>query len=261
MRREIRDLYDKEVRRQAPKKNAENRWEWDDNVFRIVGRGPNAHENAVLCADCDEANIDATIARQVAFFGNRKHAFEWKLHDYDQPADLPNRLERAGFQSDPTETLVVFDLSRPFAARSLPDGLALEEITDREKFGEITPLFASVYGEDAHGEWLTKALSDEHLVDPAALRMFFIRADKLLVSAGWLRLPPGSSFASLWGGATHPDYRERGCYTALAAARLDAAREAGFRYVTVDCSENSRPILERRGFEALAVVTPWIWRP
>ena len=156
---------------------------------------------------------------------------------------------------------MVFDLSHPFAARVPGDGLALSEIVDPARFGSIVPLHEAVYRESDSAEWLASTLANEKRAAPSALRMFAVHAGELLVSAGWLRLPTACAFASLWGGATHPEWRECGCYTGLVAARLDVARNAGLRYVTVDCSAASRPILERRGFMTLATIGSWIGSP
>ena len=41
----------------------------------------------------------------------------------------------------------------------------------------------------------------------------------------------------------------------------DLAVKRGYTYLTVDASEDSRPILERVGFTRLAVTTPYIWTP
>ena len=41
--------------------------------------------------------------------------------------------------------------------------------------------------------------------------------------------------------------------------RLAAAR--GYRYLQVDASPDSRPILERLGFIRLARTTPYVWEP
>ncbi|HTX49603.1 MAG TPA: GNAT family N-acetyltransferase, partial [Caulobacteraceae bacterium] len=54
-----------------------------------------------------------------------------------------------------------------------------------------------------------------------------------------------------------PDYRGRGAYRALVAARADEARRRGHRFLTVDARETSRPILERLGFQPLATVRGW----
>jgi hypothetical protein len=54
-------------------------------------------------------------------------------------------------------------------------------------------------------------------------------------SAGWIRFPPRTEFATLWGGASSP----RGAVAA---------------------STYRRPILERLGFRPVATTTPFIWR-
>ncbi|MCA9986957.1 MAG: GNAT family N-acetyltransferase, partial [Anaerolineales bacterium] len=72
--------------------------------------------------------------------------------------------------------------------------------------------------------------------------------------------PAGSQFASLWGGSTIERYRRQGLYTALLAARAQEARGRGVRYLTVDASPMSRPILEKLGFQFIAYSFPCKWQ-
>ncbi|EQD40871.1 GCN5-related N-acetyltransferase, partial [mine drainage metagenome] len=53
------------------------------------------------------------------------------------------------------------------------------------------------------------------------------------------------------GGATVPDYRGRGLYTALLAVRLQEAKRRGARFLTIDAGPMSRPIVEKYGFRLL----------
>jgi GNAT superfamily N-acetyltransferase len=70
-----------------------------------------------------------------------------------------------------------------------------------------------------------------------------------------------TSFATLWGGSTLRQYRGRGFYTALLAVRAREARRRGFRFLQVDASPDSQPILARYGFRCLAYSTPYEWKP
>jgi GNAT superfamily N-acetyltransferase len=70
---------------------------------------------------------------------------------------------------------------------------------------------------------------------------------------------PGTEFASLWGGGTLPGWRGRGVFRSLVAYRAALAADRGLRYLQVDASPESRPILHRLGFVELATTTPFIW--
>lgn len=76
-----------------------------------------------------------------------------------------------------------------------------------------------------------------------------------------MELHPGSGFAGLWGGGTVPAWRGKGIYRALVAHRARSAAEGGYRYLQVDASDQSRPILQRLGFLALSTTTPYEYRP
>ena len=75
--------------------------------------------------------------------------------------------------------------------------------------------------------------------------------------AGW----PATQFAGLWGGATRPAWRGRGIYRALVARRAQFAAARDVRFLQVDASDDSRPILERLGFVAITTTTPYVWTP
>jgi len=55
-------------------------------------------------------------------------------------------------------------------------------------------------------------------------------------------------------------FRNQGLYTALLAVRAREARDKGYRFLTVDASEMSRPILEKHGFVKIATTVPYKYR-
>jgi hypothetical protein len=79
-----------------------------------------------------------------------------------------------------------------------------------------------------------------------------------VVSAGWVRYVGGTEFATLWGGSTLAGWRGRGCYTALVRFRARLAIERGYRFLQVDASDDSRPILVRAGFVEVTTTTPYV---
>jgi GNAT superfamily N-acetyltransferase len=78
------------------------------------------------------------------------------------------------------------------------------------------------------------------------------------ICAGRVQFHAGTDFASLWGGGTLPAWRGRGVFRSLVAHRAALAAERGYRYLQVDASPDSRPILERLGFVQLATTTPFM---
>jgi len=81
------------------------------------------------------------------------------------------------------------------------------------------------------------------------------------VSQARIEFPSTGEFAGLWGGGTVVAWRGRGIYRAMVAYRAALAAERGYRYLTVDASPDSRPILERLGFTVLSTTTPYLRRP
>lgn len=257
----IVETYEREVRRDATPPPGGYAVGWHGGVLRMVGPGSAVHENGVLATDLDAEGADRTIAHEIAVFRALGRPFEWKLHAYDTPGDLAQRLARAGFERGERETLVAFDLNGAFPASSPPPEVEFVRLDDPAEFGPIEALKAVTFGDVEHARWLVESLRVEKTADPDSISVHVARVDGRPVSAGWLRFPQWRSIASLWGGSTLPAWRRRGVYTELVARRLAEARERGYRHVTVDCSDNSLPILERRGFRPLAEVTPWLWHP
>ena len=109
--------------------------------------------------------------------------------------------------------------------------------------------------------WLADSLDAELSVDPDAIAIVVAEAGGAVVCAGWVRFESGTDFATLWGGGTLPAWRGRGIYHAVVAHRANLAAARGFRYLQVDASSDSRPILERLGFVAVTTTTPYVWTP
>lgn len=228
--------------------------DWDGPVRRIAG---GVHGGFVEYKDLDGLSgdaLDALIARQRDFFAARGERFEWKTRGHDRPEDLPQRLVAAGFEPEEQETVLI-GLAERYANRSpaLPSDLVLRETTSPEDYDRIAEMNTAVWGEDMG--WLAEMLRTETQI------VYVVEAGDTVVSAAWIRFVPGTDFAGLWGGSTLEDFRGRGIYKALVAVRAADAVDNGHKYLQVDASDDSRPILERLGFVAVTTTTPYIWRP
>lgn len=210
-------------------------------------------------AGLEDRELDALIERQVEVFAARGEGFEWKLHGHDLPRDLAARLEAAGLAPEQTETVLIAPVEAVTGDVRLPEGVALRGVHARRDLDRIAQLECEIWGDDR--QWLGASLAAELAADPAALEIVVAEHGDSLLSAGWVRFVAGSGFATLWGGGTLAGWRGRGIYRALVAERAQRAWQRGLRYVQVDASDESRPILERLGFIAVTTTTPFTWTP
>lgn len=204
---------------------------------------------------------DAVIAAQRAFFAERGQSVEWKTYSYDEPADLPARLGAAGFEGEEVEALILGDLEAlADLAESVPEGLRLRAIA-ADDLPQVARFQDSIWGSGS--SWVTGKHFGELAADPDHMQGCLVERvdDGLVVTASWVRLTPETQFCGLWGGSTLEPYRRRGLYRASVGYRARLALARGARYVRVDASPNSRPILQRLGLHQVATTTPFVLTP
>jgi len=232
--------------------------EADGPLVRVVGQ-----ERGFISAPRDTgargADLDRLIARQRDYFAARGEPVEWKTYGYDEPADLPDRLRDAGFVPEDPETVVVALTTDIAAEPVLPDGVALRQVTADKDMRRIGAMESEVWRTDR--DWAAGHLIRQVAATPNDYIVLTAEAAGHVVAAGWLEMHPGSQFAGLWGGATLAEWRGRGIYRALVARRAQLAAARGVRYLQVDASSDSAPILQRLGFQPLATTTPYVWTP
>ena len=246
--------YDEQIRRHPEVQVPGVVVEREGGVVRVLAAEDGLR--GVMFTDLDEDTADAAIAAQLERFATVPGEWEWKHHSHDRPADLSERLVRAGFVAEPAETLMVAEVAALDLDVAPPDGVTLVVVDDAAGVDALVEVHDTVFGGDhsSIGRHVAAHLQD----DPPSVVGVLAVADGVPVSAGRVELTRGTDFASLWGGGTLPGWRGRGLFRALVAHRARLAAEAGLRYLQVDASDDSRPILARLGFEELAVTTPFV---
>ncbi|MCP4426948.1 MAG: N-acetyltransferase, partial [Chloroflexi bacterium] len=58
---------------------------------------------------------------------------------------------------------------------------------------------------------------------------------------------------------TVPKHRKKRLYTAVMAARVQAAIQRGYRFLTIDASPMNKPIAASRGFQLLTYAHACTW--
>jgi GNAT superfamily N-acetyltransferase len=253
--RETLALFDRRMRREAVPDAPGTRVERADGVVRQVG-ACGEDWNGVLWSDLDESTADTAIARQVAYFASLGREFEWKLYGHDRPGDLGGRLRAAGFRPEEDETLMVAEIHGLATGVELPGGVRLRPVAGPADVALAADVHEQVFG--SHGSRLRQRMLAQLTGSPGTFSAVLAMAGDEPVSAARMEIHPGTGFAGLWGGGTVAAWRGRGIYRALVAHRARLAAEHGCRYLQVDASSLSRPILQRLGFTALTTTTPYI---
>jgi len=140
----------------------------------------------------------------------------------------------------------------------LPAGVQLRRVTTEADVRAMCAMVAAVF-EDPNSDEEANALLRRLTVDDG-MELWVADSQGQIIGAGRLEPVRGSQFAGIWGGATRPDWRGRGVYRALTAARARSALRAGKTLIHSDSTEYSRPVLERSGLVRVSTTTPYRWR-
>jgi ribosomal protein S18 acetylase RimI-like enzyme len=245
--------FDEQLRRHPQPDPPDGHVEHDDSVVRIVAAGD--EWTGVTWCDLDQASADAVIAAQIGRFAQLHRPWEWKHYSYDQPPDLPDRLLAAGFTREPAEALLVAEIADLTLDLPPPPGIELRAVIDEHGVEALSSVHDEVFGGDNSA--LRKTVLAGLGRQPSTIASVVAWADQTPIAAGRVEFHLGTDFASLWGGGTLPAWRGRGVFRSLVAHRATLASARGFRYLHVDASADSRPILKRLGFVELATTTPF----
>jgi GNAT superfamily N-acetyltransferase len=216
---------------------------------------PGLRRSCVNWSDLDESGADDAIAGQVDYFRRRGEV----LLGYDQPADLGQRLVRAGFVPDEEEVLLFAESAGVPQDVPPPDGIRLIEVRDAAGVEAATATQEDlVPASPRRARHVSRMLAG--LADDRVGLVLALAGDEPVCSAV-VAFGPGPDFAGLYTAATRTDWRGRGIYRAIVAYRVRLAAARGFRYLRVDTTTMSRPILRGLGFEPVSATTTYVWTP
>lgn len=247
-------LYDDQMRLNAPAERG--------TLYRKPGLTfftsppPSPRKGWVIYTRLEQGNIDDAIRSMIDFYRPNGGEFEWKVYDHDTPPDLKERLLEHGFLPEELEALLVMDLETLPGVFWEPITADVRRIADPAHLAHVTEIESAVWGEP-FGD-LQDILRADMQETPGKLSVYAAYADDKPASSAWIYYYPDRQFAELYGGATIPEARGKGLYTALVKARAREARERGVRFLTVDASPMSRPVLEKLGFTFLTFTQPFV---
>lgn len=183
---------------------------------------------------------------------------EWKTRGHDRAPGLHEALISSGFVPDEPESIMIGEARLLAVDVALPDEIGLRQVTSEPDVRAMCAMQAEVFGDPDAADSANAVV--RRLAAGDGLQLWVAEAGGQIVSAGRLEPVAGTEFAGIWGGATRPQWRGRGIYRALTAARARSALALGKRLMHSDSTEFSRPILERSGLVKVSTTTPYRWR-
>ena len=183
---------------------------------------------------------------------------EWKTRGHDHAPGLHEALLEHGFTAAEPESIMLGDARGLAVDVPLPEGVTVRRVTEEADVRAMSAMADEVFG-DPVSDVMADALL-RRLALREGMELWVGEADGRIVSAGRLEPVSGSDFAGIWGGATREEWRGRGIYRAVTAARARSALALGKTLLHSDSTEFSRPILERSGLVKVSTTTPYDWQ-
>ncbi len=174
----------------------------------------------LTCFAVNDENADSLIREEIVRTQYLKLDLEWKVFSFDFP-DLVRRLKSAGFSVGEHEAMVVYDLSEGLKAIDEHARSAASRVVNMRGLDDYQAAYAAAFDKDCSTTvaQLAGAVKSGHRGHDA----YVAYVDSMPASVGRLYTNPKSAFAGLYGGGTSPDFRGRGLYRSIVAAR---ARDA-----------------------------------
>ena len=214
--------------------------------------------NFISYSRLDETHMDEIIQQQITDLSPMPQPFSWHVYEHDQPASLQDRLLAHGFApDDEPDAVMVLQTQAAQPIPREPITADVRRLQQRDQLDDVILVEQQVLGGDFN--WIKSRLGD-HLQIPGYLSVYVAYVEGQPASVGWVYFYPHSQFAGLFGAATRTEYRKRGLYSTLLAARVQEAIGRGYAFVTTGAGPMSRPILAQNGFRLLTHAYAHEWQ-
>jgi GNAT superfamily N-acetyltransferase len=228
-----------------------------DRVSWTLGGSPLDYHNAVVAARLDEDSAEAAI-RECREQLRRAHLpGSWHVGPSMSPADLPERLERAGFAADGDEPGMVARVGGTALEPAV--NLTIEVVRDAPTLDEWKRALGSGFGEGPReAEWVSEMFRRIGLDHPD-WRHLLARRNGRVVGTATVLLAGG--VGGLYFVMTVPDARRQGIGADITRAAMRVIRDEGMHHAVLTSSVMGRSMYESVGFRQVCTIRLHTWRP
>jgi GNAT superfamily N-acetyltransferase len=220
----------------------------------VVGLAPTPTQSYVSAIRTTAAKLDRTIQEVRGAIREVGHTRAvWHVGPSCRPEGLEAALLARGFRPasgapfEPELTAMVVVEPPPRG----PSEVEARMVRDFDEYLATMRIAVATMGEGEpeDGGWLAAARAIWDAPDGVARLTHVALIGGELVGFAWAFATPVGIMLN--GGAVRPEWRGRGAYRALVAARWNTAVRLGTPALAIQAGAMSRPILERCGFKAL----------
>ncbi|HSG43550.1 MAG TPA: GNAT family N-acetyltransferase [Anaerolineales bacterium] len=200
-----------------------------------------------------EQDVDKRIDELVQGYAERKVAPLWIVHPSSVPTDLPERLQKRGYQEIEIAPCMARSLEIDLSETPpIPDGVEIREAIDKKDVMELYGLAAWRWGvPDDYRPHLKKIIEEFKVGEHTSNTRFWL-AWKDGVPISKAALYSGSGSAGIYAVATRPEARGLGIASILVNVALKAAQEMGHKLAVLDASPLAEKLYQRLGFITVA---------
>jgi GNAT superfamily N-acetyltransferase len=217
---------------------------------------PDPFRNTVVSARFAPEVADRRIREISAAFAARATGFLWWVAPFHRPADLGERLLRAGLRFEGTAPAMAMDLDALPRGESPPPGLEIVPVSDTSTLRAFIGVLAAEMGVPdgspnpaaRHHAALLEAIPPKLASEEVPLRYLGLLEGRPVATS---RISIGGGAAGLYAVATLPDVRGRGIGRAMTIAALEAGRSLGYRIGVLQASDEGFPVYRRLGFRTI----------
>lgn len=227
------------------------------DALYLACRRDEGYVNAVLRVRAPLASLPALVDEVDA--AHRAVTSRWMLAGSSRIAELPPLLTARGYTA--THEHFAYGLDVATYAPRPTSGLVARPVETLDDLRDAVSVADRAFDraparddETLRGELRACTAPD------ARVRRFVVRDARTgeALASGGMNVYPALRFGFLWAGGTAPAARRRGAYTALVAARVEAARALGLTHVGLYARVGtSAPIVAAQGFVRGGPMTYW----
>jgi GNAT superfamily N-acetyltransferase len=199
-----------------------------------------------------ENQADRRIDTLIEGYAKRNVAPLWIMHPSSIPTDLPERLQKRGYQEIEQAPCMARLLENLPESPPIPDAVEIREVTEEVDMIELYGLAAWRWGvPEEFRPQLIEMIKKFNIGERGSNTRFWLAwKDGMAISK--IGLYNGSGSAGIYAVATKPEARGMGLASILMNVAMQTAKDMGHKLCVLDSSPLAEKLYQRLGFINLA---------